>query len=118
MLFDAINEIGERVDKRRFSTTYDADTGTIESEATYTDTTVTMSLQIINDERRLTSWGEVKRGEALGLFKGKDDIQKGDIIRAPRTTGDWWRVQDTPVLLRKGGYRASWEARMIRVDDT
>ena len=118
MIFDGITEIGERVDKRRFTTVYDDDTGTIENEDTFDDTTVTMSLQIVNDERRLMEWGEVKQGEAVGFFKGKDNILKGDLIRVPRTTGEWWRVQDRPVKFRKEGHNASWEARLVRVDET
>src|SRR3990167_1285025 len=82
------------------------------------NSTLTMSLQIVNDERILMKWGEVKQGEAIGYFKGKESIRKGDLIRVPITTGDWWRIQDTPVLIRKGGQPASFEAKMVRIDDT
>ena|SRR3990167_2325620 len=115
IIVDAINEVGERVDHRRNASTYEE--GTIESE-TATNATLTMSLQIVNDERILMKWGEVKQGEAIGYFKGKESIRKGDLIRVPITTGDWWRIQDTPVLIRKGGQPASFEAKMVRIDDT
>ena len=61
IIVDAINEVGERVDHRRNASTYEE--GTIESE-TATNATLTMSLQIVNDERVLMKWGEVKQGEA------------------------------------------------------
>ena len=102
------------MDHRRTAATYEE--GTVETE-TNTDTTMTISHQIVSDERKLMTWGEVKEGEAIGFFKGKEDIRKGDLVRVPRTSGDWWRIQNTPVALRKEGVITHYEAKLIRIDD-
>ena len=111
--FNAITKVGERVDHIRNATTYEE--GTIETE-TATETTITMSHQVVEDEEKLMSWGEVKDGEALMFFKGKDDIQKGDLVRVPLTTGDLWRVQNTPVAQRLNGVITHFESRGVRID--
>lgn len=116
-LWDQIDEVGERSDHRRITTSYETDEGSIEGEGTYTDTTMTISHQIISDERVLLPWGEVKEGEAIGFFKGKENLQKDDLIRIPMTTGQWWRIQNVPVRYRRNGHNATFEARLVRVDN-
>lgn len=115
MIYNAITSVGERADHRTFTTTYDTDSGTIETE-TATDTTLTMSLQPINEEKILMTWGEVKQGEAIGFFKGNASITKGDLIRIPRGTGGvWWRIQDLPPVFRNEGVKTHFEARLIKI---
>ena len=120
LINDTINTLGERATHRTFATTYDTSLrgarGTILTE-TPTDATITMYHEPVEDEEVLMEWGEVKQGEALMVFKSKNEPNKGDLIRVP-TTGDFWRVQNKPIRYRKGGITFSFEARGVRIDSS
>jgi len=109
-----INTIGMSVTLRRQTRTYETDYYSVESETNpATDDTITMSFQIINDEERLFEWGVVNSGEALGLFKSKDVVQKNDLIQI---NSQWWKIADKPRLYYYGTDKTHYEARLVRVN--
>ena len=105
----AITSVGESVDWDSLDsgTTYRGNYGDINAES-FTRTSITASIQIQSDDSKLMEWGEIGEGEALGFFKAKHAVKKGDKIRVPQTTGDWWAIHKV-VEFREGGERDHYE---------
>lgn len=112
LLNEGINSTGEEVTYSSMAETYEDDRGNIETE-TATTSTITIYHEITEDEVKLVEWGEIQVGEALGIFKGKDDPVKGDKILLDSRE---WRVQNKPRLYKLSGVKHHWEARMVLID--
>src|SRR3990167_8133320 len=100
----ALNKIGMRVDHYTPTQTTDdpvgegLDYGSFSAESLGTKTNMTVSFQILSDDEKLVEEGYEHSGIAMVFFKGKETINKDDIIVVPRTSGDKWRVNNKPIL--------------------
>jgi hypothetical protein len=114
----AINNKGETVDLYSLNeddTVYRDNYGDIDAES-FTSFSITASIQVQSDDTKLMEWGLVEAGEALGFFKAKNTVKRGDKIRVPATSGSWWTIMKA-VPLRSGGALHHYECVLTRVSD-
>jgi len=114
----AINNKGETVDLYSLNTAntvYRENYGDIDAES-FTASSITASIQQQSDDSKLMEWGEVQAGEALGFFKAKNTVKRGDKIRVPATIGSWWTIMKA-VPHRPSGALHHYECVLTRISD-
>jgi len=99
--------------------TLDDDHGSVETETITQDSIgghVYASIQIEEDEETMEEQGIVKHGVARGFFKVRYNISKGDKIRVPSNSDNYWAVADKPIRHYYKNQPHHDEARLVRLE--
>jgi len=109
----AIDKLGEVCDYRTVSSTQDTEKlGSISTETT-ADSTVKGYFKTDEDAYEVEDDGNKRRAEGSFIIRTRDGPAQGNLIRVPRTSGDWYVIEDEPIRRREGAETMFYLLRLV-----